>query len=148
MERIGISDKLVLEVETTMEWRVGEGDSAEGDSGAGAEEREEAGAGGWVGDSAGEALVGRGGALGGDVPGRIEARTRMEVWSDIVAPFSALPKRTLEGSCNAVLRPVVRTLLRTFVQQLGQDYEKWASDPEYREARRRQADSAASGSVA
>ena len=92
--------------------------------------------------------MGRGGAPGGDVPGRIEARTRMEVWSDIVAPFSALPKRTLEGSCNAVLRPVVRTLLRTFVQQLGQDYEKWASDPEYREARRRQADSAASGSVA
>ena len=113
VERLGISDKLGLEVETTMEWRVWEGDSAEG-----------------------------------DVEGGIEAWTRLEVWSDIVAPFSALPKRALEASCNAVLRPVVRTLLKTFVRRLGQDYEKWASDPEYRAARRRQADGAASGSVA
>lgn len=49
---------------------------------------------------------------------------------------SSLPAaaRPPAGTCNAVLRQIVPRLLAVFLQNLRTDYERWASDPEYRRA--------------
>ena len=66
----------------------------------------------------------------------IRAVTDMDVWCEVVRPFHLVPKRVLEGTCNAVLRPVLRASLNQFIAQLGEDFERWAEDPAYREERR------------
>ena len=58
------------------------------------------------------------------------------MWCEVVRPFHLVPKRVLEGTCNAVLRPVLRASLNKFIAQLGEDFERWAEDPAYREERR------------
>ena len=45
----------------------------------------------------------------------IRAVTDMDVWCEVVRPFRLVPKRVLEGTCNAVLRPVLRASLNQFI---------------------------------
>lgn len=40
-----------------------------------------------------------------------------------------------QATCNAIMSGLVRTLLPMFVRDLGKDYVKWATTPEYRAAR-------------
>ena len=40
-----------------------------------------------------------------------------------------------QGSCNVVMAGLVNTLLPLFLRKLGEDYTKWAAEPEYRQKR-------------
>ncbi len=55
--------------------------------------------------------------------------------AQVVPPFHLMPREVLEGSCNAVLRALVNSLLPLFLRQLADDYGKWASTDSYRALR-------------
>lgn len=67
----------------------------------------------------------------------LRAATNLEVWCEIVPPFNLLPKKFLEKSCNAVLKQTLKTLLKSFLVELKEDYHAWSTDAEYREERAR-----------
>lgn len=72
-------------------------------------------------------------------PGVIFSELQLQVWSEVLPPFTLLPREVLEGTANAVLGGLVSALLPVFVRKLGSDYERWATDPEYRARRAAQA---------
>jgi hypothetical protein len=63
---------------------------------------------------------------------QIHANLELEVLTEVIPPFHLLPRSVLEGTCNAVLRGLMKTLLPRFLQKLATDYTKWATDAEYR----------------
>ena len=92
---------------------------------------------------------------------RVQGTAKLDVWSEVVAPFHLMPRGVLEASGSAVMAGLVRSLLPPFLQRyarpldsthdddieqallhskacdlhccrLGTDYERWATDPEYR----------------
>jgi len=67
--------------------------------------------------------------------GSITGDLEVEVLTEVVSPFDLLPRDVLEGTCNGVLRGLIRSLLPLFMKKLGQDYELWSSDPTYRSRR-------------
>lgn len=67
--------------------------------------------------------------------GTIFAQLQLDVWCEVIPPFSLLPRDVLEGTGNAVLSGLVSALLPVFVRKLGSDYERWASEPAYRARR-------------
>lgn len=67
--------------------------------------------------------------------GHIQGDARLDVWSEVVQPFHLMPRFMLEGTSNAVMGALVGGLLPRFMDRLGNDYKKWATDPAYREAR-------------
>jgi len=73
--------------------------------------------------------------LEGPGPGQITGNAKLEVFSEVIPPFNLMPRSMLEGSCNVVMAGLVNTLLPLFLRKLGEDYTKWAAEPEYREAR-------------
>lgn len=64
--------------------------------------------------------------------GQITGNLELEVATEVIPPFQVLPRSVLEGTCNAVLRRLMKTLLPKFMQLLADDYTKWATDPSYR----------------
>jgi Protein of unknown function (DUF1997) len=66
---------------------------------------------------------------------QITGDLELEVFTEVIPPFQMLPRSVLEGTCNAVLRSLMKTLLPKFMQKLANDYEKWATDSEYRHGR-------------
>lgn len=64
--------------------------------------------------------------------GVIAGEAQVDVWCEVMPPFHLMSRRALEGSCNAVLRGLVGSLLPLFVRQLDADYRRWAVDEEYR----------------
>jgi len=59
----------------------------------------------------------------------------LNVWCEKLPPFQVMPTRVLQSTSNLVLKAAVRTLAKIFMNNLMADYEKWATDPAYREAR-------------
>lgn len=68
--------------------------------------------------------------------GCIKGDARLDVWSEVVQPFHLMPKFMLEGTSNAIMGTLLSTLLPRFMDRLGGDYKRWATDPVYREARK------------
>ncbi|KAH7621911.1 hypothetical protein NADE_004505 [Nannochloris sp. 'desiccata'] len=63
---------------------------------------------------------------------QINANLELEVLTEVIPPFQLLPRSVLEGTCNAVLRSLMKTLLPKFLHKLANDYTKWATDADYR----------------
>lgn len=56
----------------------------------------------------------------------------LEVFTRVIPPFNLIPRPMLEGSVNAILRGLIRTMLPFFMHRLAADYRRWATDEEYR----------------
>ncbi len=67
--------------------------------------------------------------------GQIQANLQMDVWCEVIPPFNMMPREVLQGSCNVVMKALVSSLLPMFVDKLGKDYQKWATDGGYRATR-------------
>ena len=65
----------------------------------------------------------------------IYARSRIKVDVDVPRPFSAIPKRAIEATGDKAMQLSLNILLRSFMKGLARDYERWASDPDYRQRR-------------
>ena len=62
--------------------------------------------------------------------------SEITVWVDPPQIFRALfPKPLMLETGNAVVRSTLRLLQTTFLQGLASDYNRWATDAEYRQAR-------------
>ena len=57
-------------------------------------------------------------------------------------PFCLIPRRRLEITGNSVMRIATTQIIQGFVQTMLSDYDRWASDPSYRERRRLNAEPA------
>ena len=60
--------------------------------------------------------------------GSITGNLELEILTEVIRPFHLMPRSVLEGTCNAVLKGVISTLLPMFVRRLANDYEIWAKN--------------------
>lgn len=67
--------------------------------------------------------------------GSISAEADVQVWSEVVGPFQAIPRGILQGTGNAVMGALMNALLPVFLRKLAEDYVRWAGDPAYRARR-------------
>lgn len=67
--------------------------------------------------------------------GGIFGDTRVDVWCEVVPPFSFMPREILEGSCNLGLQALTQALLPLFLSKLRDDYRMWGRDEAYRKYR-------------
>ena len=65
----------------------------------------------------------------------IFADTHIQVDVDPPPPFGKLPRRLLETTGNAAMRISMNYIIQSFLRGLAQDYQKWAHNSEYRQAR-------------
>lgn len=65
----------------------------------------------------------------------ITADTSIDVDVDVPRPFDSIPRRILQKTGNAAMKLSMKYVQRSFVENLGRDYEKWAKDVGYREYR-------------
>jgi hypothetical protein len=65
----------------------------------------------------------------------VHADLQLEVLTEIIPPFTSLPRSLLEHVVNTLLRGLMRSLLPLFVKRLAEDYQRWAASPEYRARR-------------
>ena len=65
----------------------------------------------------------------------ITAETCIKVDVDVPRPFSSIPKRIIERTGNAAMNLSLRYIQANFVENLAEDYNKWATDNEYRNYR-------------
>jgi hypothetical protein len=77
--------------------------------------------------------------------GEICGDARVDVYSEVLAPFRLVPRPALEAACSGVLASLARALLPVFLRQLSSDYSRWAAEPAYRAARRQRALAAGGG---
>ena len=68
----------------------------------------------------------------------ITGKLELEVLTEVIPPFNALPISVLEGTCNTVLGGLTRTLLPIFVKKLAEDFKRWQVDEKYRQRREAQ----------
>jgi hypothetical protein len=87
----------------------------------------------WPGSS-GTASAAAGGAVG-TLRGSITGSAVVDVWCEVIPPFTMMPREVLVGTCNTVISGLVNSLLPWFTRQLAADYQKWAHDAAYRAAR-------------
>jgi len=55
--------------------------------------------------------------------GSMTGSASIEVFCEVIPPFQLMPRDVLEGSCNAVLGGLVKSLLPVFMRQLAADYQ-------------------------
>ena len=67
--------------------------------------------------------------------GFIDAKLDSSVWCEVIPPFNLMPREVLISSCNVVMNALVGSLLPMFCSRLAKDYEKWATNPQYRMTR-------------
>jgi hypothetical protein len=65
----------------------------------------------------------------------ITGALELEVLTEVIPPFNALPISLLESTCNTVLGGLTRTLLPIFVKKLAEDFKRWQVDEKYRQRR-------------
>lgn len=65
----------------------------------------------------------------------ITGALELEVLTEVIPPFNALPVSILESTCNTVLGGLTRTLLPIFVKKLAEDFKRWQVDEKYRQRR-------------
>ncbi|CAD7699587.1 unnamed protein product [Ostreobium quekettii] len=74
-------------------------------------------------------------SLGGSVRPKIRGDTRLDVWCEVVPPFTLMPRPIMEASCNTGLDALMQMLLPMFMSKLSGDYREWAADAAYRRHR-------------
>jgi hypothetical protein len=90
----------------------------------------------WPGSSNGSSAASA--AAGGAVDtlrGSITGSAVVDVWCEVIPPFTMMPREVLVGTCNTVISGLVNSLLPWFTRQLAADYQEWAHDSAYRAAR-------------
>ena len=65
----------------------------------------------------------------------ITAETCIKVDVNVPRPFKSIPKRIIERTGNAAMNLSLRYIQANFVENLAEDYNKWATDNEYRNFR-------------
>jgi len=70
--------------------------------------------------------------------GEISGDAKLNLDTEVIAPFSLMPRPAFNASVQAVLDSMLPPVLGIFMSRLGQDYTKWASDSDYRAARIKQ----------
>ena len=134
VEELGVNDLFVFRGTTCFRWTSRGDGSLNGPplrrTGPGGEDEEKGGG----GDKKGN---------GGMKPvGKVkEGESCITGWADIgvgvdpPGPFAMLPNGFAEKVGDAVMRTTLKALQSVFLKGLGKDYQKWASDAEYRAAR-------------
>jgi hypothetical protein len=84
-------------------------------------------------------------AAGAPAQGSLSAQAEVQVWSEVVGPFQAIPRGILQGTGNAVMGALMNALLPIFLRKLAEDYLRWAGDPAYRARRAAPAGGSANG---
>lgn len=115
IERLKLDKRFWMQFEATLTWKNG---------GTAAVDRLNA-------NTQHSSYVARGPSTGAGIFGD----TRLDVWCEMVPPFTLIPREILEGSCNIALRALMRGLLPLFLSKLRDDYHTWGRDAEYREYR-------------
>lgn len=69
------------------------------------------------------------------VEGKMVARSDLNIWCEVVRPFHLVPRGVLEKTCSGVIQTTLNALLKAFLFELKRDYDRWATDPAYREER-------------
>ncbi|KAL7537511.1 hypothetical protein ACHAXR_007860 [Thalassiosira sp. AJA248-18] len=64
-----------------------------------------------------------------------QTETCIKVDVDVPRPFSSIPRSIIERTGNAAMRLSLKYIQGNFVDNLAKDYEKWATDSEYRQFR-------------
>ena len=67
--------------------------------------------------------------------GYIDAKLNSSVWCEVIPPFNLMPREILVSSCNVVMNALVGSLLPMFCSRLAKDYDKWATNAQYRMTR-------------
>jgi hypothetical protein len=65
-------------------------------------------------------------------PCTITAETIIDVDVNVPRPFSSLPKSFVQKTGNAAMKLSMKYIQRNFIESLAKDYERWASDADYR----------------
>lgn len=65
----------------------------------------------------------------------ITASTSIDVDVNVPKPFSSIPKAILQRTGNAAMKLSMKYIQGNFVENLAKDYERWATDAEYRSYR-------------
>ena len=66
----------------------------------------------------------------------IVAKSEIEIGLDPPGPFAFVPRQILEAVGNRAIGITLGTLQSNFMKSLGKDFERWASDEDYRAQRR------------
>lgn len=72
----------------------------------------------------------------GDDGPYMRAESKIEVNLDPPGPFAFVPKQILEAVGNRAIQMTLGALQKNFMASLGEDFERWAVDEEYRLERR------------
>jgi len=72
----------------------------------------------------------------GDDGPYMRAESKIEVNLDPPGPFAFVPKQILEAVGNRAIQMTLGALQKNFMASLGEDFERWAGDEEYRLERR------------
>lgn len=75
---------------------------------------------------------------GANLNGTLKGTTTLDVYTEVIGPFRYMPRQVLETGGNAVMQSLNNVLLPLFMRRLSDDYERWASDPNYRLERQKQ----------
>eukprot|EP00798_Chlamydomonas_sp_ICE-L_P009171 gene9171-16303_t len=75
--------------------------------------------------------------------GEITGNASLDVWSETFPPFSMMPKElvqyaaegAVQASVNMVMHGMMQSMLPLFTRLLGEDYQKWGRDEQYRKQR-------------
>jgi len=67
--------------------------------------------------------------------GLMIGRSRVDVWCEVAQGLLFMPRDVLQNACNLAMHTLMQSLLPIFMNQLSADYDKWATNKEYREER-------------
>jgi len=112
IEKTRLNERFHMQMESEITWAVGDGAAAAATE-AEAEEAEE-------------------GLCAPENIAAIYNKVSLNVWAEVVPPFSWMPRRPLEASTSSILQGVIPTLQKLFLKQLSEDYLKWSTDADYR----------------
>ncbi|KAI7843187.1 hypothetical protein COHA_003170 [Chlorella ohadii] len=132
LQQLKLDERFVLYFHTKLTWHspaASSGSSGSNGNGSGAAAINGCASGSVNGSSS------SGGGSGAPGQGSISAQAEVQVWSEVVGPFQAIPRGILQGTGNAVMGALMNALLPIFLRKLADDYVRWAGDPAYRARR-------------
>ncbi|KAL4430382.1 hypothetical protein ABPG77_002188 [Micractinium sp. CCAP 211/92] len=127
LQRLGLDKRFVLHFRTAVSWQPRPSAGSRGHYGGGSRAAAAVAA-----AAAAPTPLSNGGSVR---QGQISAEAEVVVWTEVVGPFQAIPRPMLQATGNAVLEALTRALLPVFMRKLADDYQRWASSPQYRARR-------------
>jgi hypothetical protein len=126
LTQLGLDRRFVLYFHTLLTWQSGPPAAPATAAAAAAPTAQPSGSGSGI-DVSGSDVSGSSGA--------IKAQVDVQVWTEVVGPFRAIPRGVLQATGNAVMGALMQALLPLFLQKLADDYHRWSTDPAYRARR-------------